>query len=190
MDNQEKSDRQTVALLIARDEEATRRFFYDSCRPLLLSVMGAVFPYEVEYDELVGELYHYLMADDAARLRQFQYRSSLYLWLKVVATRFFIHHRSSVIENASHEPLYISERQQPSYDTARHTEAQLEVEQLLELMGNERYQTVIRRLCLADEAPDEVARSMGVTVANLYNIKRRAMALLAQTALNNHFNAL
>ena len=31
-----------------------------------------------------------LMEDDAIKLRNFEYRSSVYQWLKILATRFFI----------------------------------------------------------------------------------------------------
>lgn len=36
-----------------------------------------------------------------------------------------------------------------------------------------------------DMAPDEVAKELSVTVDNLYNIKRRAMAALADVALKD-----
>ena len=36
-----------------------------------------------------------------------------------------------------------------------------------------------------DMAPDEVAKELSVTVDNLYNIKRRAMAALADVAFKD-----
>ena len=41
-------------------------------RPLLFSLIRKVFDYEVDYDELVNELYLYLMADDGRRFKTFQ----------------------------------------------------------------------------------------------------------------------
>ena len=52
-------------------------------------------------------------------------------------------------------------------------------------MPNKRYVMVIRRLVLEDEDPERLAREMNITAANLYNIKRRAMAQLARVALND-----
>lgn len=43
-----------------------------------------------DYDELVNELYLHIMANDARRLRMFEGRSSIYLWLKSVAHNFFL----------------------------------------------------------------------------------------------------
>ena len=38
---------------------------------------------------------------------------------------------------------------------------------------------------LDDWEPEQLANEMGITVDNLYNIKRRAMAQLTQVALND-----
>lgn len=92
------TDREIIEGLIARDNRVTERFFFVQCRPLFCSIIRRVFDYEVEYNELVNELYLYLMADDARKLRDFQYRSSVYQWLKVTAVRFFLKKRK-VIEN-------------------------------------------------------------------------------------------
>ena len=45
------------------------------------SIIRKVFDYEVDYGELVSELYVYLMEDDAVKLRNFEYRSSVYQWI-------------------------------------------------------------------------------------------------------------
>jgi len=81
--------------LITRDTHITEDFLFVKCHPLLHSVMRLVFDYEVDYGEMVNELYLYLMEDDAAKLRNFQYRSSVYQWLKVLSVRFFV--KKSVI---------------------------------------------------------------------------------------------
>ena len=81
--------------LITRDTHITEDFLFVKCHPLLHSVMRLVFDYEVDYGEMVNELYLYLMEDDDAKLRNFQYRSSVYQWLKVLSVRFFV--KKSVI---------------------------------------------------------------------------------------------
>lgn len=62
-----------------------------------------MFSYEVDYDEFVNEFYLYVMENDAYRLRQFQGRSSIYQWMKVVAIRYFIAKRDGMIDNDSKE---------------------------------------------------------------------------------------
>ena len=50
-------------------------------------------------------------------------------------------------------------------------------------MSNKRYVLVIKRLMLEDADPDEVAEELGVTVDNLYNIKKRAMSSITELAI-------
>ena len=84
------TDQQIIEALIARDNAITQEFFFERCRQLFYAIIRKVFSYEVDYDEFVNELYVYLMENEAARLKQFEGRSSLYQWIKVTATRFFI----------------------------------------------------------------------------------------------------
>ena len=177
------TDQEIVKGLIEHDGCVTKDFFFVKCKPLFCSIMNIVFDYEVEYDELVNELYLYLMEDDAIKLRNFEYRSSVYQWLKILATRFFIKKRATMIDNASGEPPYDKQEQvaAPASDPA----VGYDMERLFEAMPTKRYVHVIRRLILEDFEPEELAREMNITTANLYNIKRRSMAQLTRIALND-----
>jgi len=177
------TDQEIVKGLIEHDEHLTKDFFFVKCRPLFYSIMNIVFDYEVEYDEMVNELYLYLMEDDAIKLRNFGYRSSVYQWLKVLAIRFFIKKQARMIDNSSGEPPYdkIDQIAAQKSDVA----VGYDIERLFEAMPTKRYVYVIRRLILEDSEPEEVARKMSITTANLYNIKRRAMAQLTRIALND-----
>ncbi len=173
------TDREIIEGLIARDEQVTEEFFFGQCYPLLCSIIRLVFNGEANYDELVNELYLYLMENDAARLRGFEYRSTVYQWLKVLAIRFFIKRRGHMIDDVSHEPLYNEDK------CAEDTHAADDLERLFGLMPNKRYVMVIKRLILEDQEPERLAREMNISTANLYNIKRRAMAQLAHVALKD-----
>ena len=105
------TDQEIIQGLIARDNRVTEEFFFDRCRPLFCSIMKKVFDYEVEYDELMNELYVYLMENDAIKLRNFEYRSSVYQWLKVLAIRFFIHKRGRMIDDTSQKTPYDGSQQ-------------------------------------------------------------------------------
>ena len=177
------TDQEIIKGLIERDEHVTKDFFFDKCKPLFYSIMSIVFDYEVEYDELVNELYVYLMEEDAIKLRNFEYRSSVYQWLKILATRFFIKKRARMIENASGEPLYDKQEQVAAPDSD--AGGGYDMERLFEAMPTKRYVYVIRRLILEDCEPEELAREMNITTANLYNIKRRSMAQLTRIALHD-----
>lgn len=176
------SDQEIVQGLIDRDNKITEQFFFVKSRPLLTAIMRLVFSYPVDYNEMVNELYKYMLSDDAAKLRQFQYRSSIYQWMKVVATRFFIRQRDLMIEDTSKEPLY-DKHDDEVVDTAQTVAMKIDVDSLLALMDNKRYSDTIRRLVLEDMEPEKYAAEIGVTVDNLYNIKKRAIAALTRVAI-------
>ena len=177
------TDREIIEGLIARDNRVTKEFFFDKCRPLFYSIMTKVFDYEVEYDEMVNELYVYLMENDAIKLRNFEYRSSVYQWLKVLAIRFFINKRGRMIDDTSQETPY--DGPHLAADTEKDMTAEGDMERLFDNMPNKRYVYVIRRLFLEDWEPEQLAKDMNITTANLYNIKRRAVAQLTRAALND-----
>ena len=177
------TEQDIVKGLIARDNKITEEFFFVKCRPLLYCIMRSVYSCEVDYDEMVNELYSYLMEDDAIKLRNFQYRSTIYQWLKVLAIRFFVKKRDLLIDDNSRNTPYEGEAQAMS--TASDMTAEFDIERLLDAMPTKRYAYVIRRLILDDCEPEELAREMNITIANLYNIKRRSMAQLTRIALND-----
>lgn len=180
------NDRQIVEALLQHDEFVTRLFFYRNLRPLLVSLIQRLGRdgQRWEYDEMVSELYALLLEDDGRRLRTFTFSCSLYQWLKVVA----LHHLTArtdtvVIDSVSKEPLY--ERAAEEETAEADSSAREDVERLLQQMPNQRYATVLRRLTLEGYSNEELAREMDVNIANLYNIKRRAMAQLSEVALND-----
>ena len=177
------TDREIIQGLIDRDNRITDQFFYVKCRPLLTAIMRLVFSYPVEYNEIVSELYDYLMEDDGLKLRQFQYRSTIYQWMKVVAIRYFIRKRDSLIENTSKETPYERHADDVMVDMAQIVARKIDVTHMLAMMENQRYADVLRHLILQDEEPEKYAESIGVTVDNLYNIKRRAIAAISRIAI-------
>lgn len=177
------TEQEIIKGLIARDNRITEEFFFVKCRPLFYSVMRSVFDYEVDYDEMVNELYVYLMEDDASKLRNFEYRSTIYIWLKVLAIRYFVKKRARMIEDSSRETPY--EGQGPVIESLPNSTAEYDMERLFEAMPTQRYVQVIRRLILEDCEPEALAQEMNITTANLYNIKRRSIAQLIRVALND-----
>ena len=179
------TDKDIVEALIRHDERVTAQFFYRDCRPLFMSVIRRVFdPQAVDYDEIISELYILLMEDGAKRLRQFNFESTLYQWLKVTAIRHCLRLKmqARVIDDESQEPLDNSDR---NISTGEDTHASADLESLLRQMRNQRYALVIRLLVLDDLPPEDVARQLAVNVDNLYNIKRRAIQALTEVALKD-----
>lgn len=172
--------------LLARDNKITYDFFYSfkekSCRALLTNIINYVFSYPVEYEEAVSEFYAYLMEDDGRKLRQIENRNTLFGWIKVSATRFFIKKRGNLIENRSQEALLKQTAKETYADDYARDNARKDMLRILFRMKNKRYAYVIQQLLLNDMGPDELAAAMNITAANLYNIKRRAMAEFTEVA--------
>lgn len=177
------TDQQIIEHLIAHDEWVTQQFFFKDCCPLFKSIIHAIFHDRLEYDELVNELYLYLMQNDAYKLRQFEGRSSIYQWLKTTAIRFFLEKRDEMIENDSQEHLLQQVATTHVVEVEQRFSSRLDVENLLAHLPNRRYAYVIQRLVIEDAKPQEVANELGITVDNLYNIKKRAIAAITTIAL-------
>jgi RNA polymerase sigma factor (sigma-70 family) len=181
------TDKEIVDRLIDRDEAVTADFFFRRCRPLFLSIIRFVFSYPVDLDEFVNELYLYLMKNDAAKLRSFKGESSIYQWLKVVAIRYFIDKRDRMIDDRSKDALYEGKNDVP-VDTVSRGEARRDFMGVLSDMSNKRYAEVLQFLIAEDMEPQKLADRMGVTVDNLYNIKKRAIASFTEE-INNDLEA-
>lgn len=112
------------------------------------------------------------------------FESSLYQWLKVIAIRHCMKLKSQakVIENESKEPL--NNRVKSSLSTECSL-ANMDLDSLLGKMKNQRYAMVIRLLMIDGLTPEDVASQLSITVANLYNIKRRAIVALTEVALKD-----
>lgn len=168
---------------MARDERLTQQFFFTDCRGLFMSIIRHIFPYEVDYDEFVNEFYLYLMENDAFRLRQFEGRSSIYQWLKTTAIRYFIAKRHNLIDMEPANAPLDKEQDKDPVDVEPKISARIDVETLLNLMSNRRYAYVIKRLILDDADVKEVADELDIKVDNLYNVKKRAIAMITEIAL-------
>ncbi len=205
------TDQEIIERLISRDNAVTEWFFYTKCQPLFSKIIFRVFDGDVEYAELVGMVYDDLMRNDAKKLRQFEFRSTLTNYIKVVANNLAIQKKDEVIENVSKDYLYEQKSglhgdttssdlpvaspngeatthddySGEGYDSTARLQAQMDLENLFSKMKNKRYVSVLQKLMIEGLEPTELALEMGVTVDNLYNIKRRAMKELTHVALKD-----
>lgn len=175
------TDEEIVQKLIERDNLITRIYFFEYCKPKFHSIIHEMFNYQVDYDEIVNELYIHLMEDDARRLRTFHYSCSLSGWLQIVVRYYFMDKKKhdKVIENAGDAPLV--EKEVESVSPHAMIEAKIDIEQLIKRLErtHPRYAYVLRKLFLEDVPSEDLAKEMNITVANLYNIKKRALQQLA-----------
>jgi hypothetical protein len=63
---------------------------------------------------------------------------------------------------------------------------EIDEKRLLQVIANRRFAYVLKRLIVEQEEPKIVAEELNVTIANLYNIKKRAIASLTTILLNEN----
>ncbi len=87
------TDKQIVEKLIANDSRAIKEFFFVRCRGAL-AYIGQYFCRDKQMpEELIGEFYEFLSADDWHKLRIFKYTCSLNSYITIIASRYFQHKR-------------------------------------------------------------------------------------------------
>ena len=178
------TDREIVEKIIERDAVVTHWFFHVKCRPLFLSLIKKFFNYPVNYDEFVNEVVILLLENGENRLRGFDYRSSIYLWLRTCLLRYFVRNGKVMIEDKTKESL--SQMNEKFVDTAKEIDDKIDLEFLMSVLKKEnpRHEYVIRRLIFEGAEYEEVAEEIDVLVSNLYNIKKRALRDLTEIALD------
>lgn len=179
-----RGDARLVADLMAGNEAALRYLLYEHFVPLLKrNAQKAAGRKGVDYDDLVQELYLYLSADGWDKLRQYNPVQPFVKWFSVVSYRFFKDFSRSMIDSSQKVPISIVEDQSERTSNFGRTMAGtvlMDIRTALAKLSPPRDRDILQALLLDDEAPEEVAQRHNITVDNLYNVKRRAMAKLAQ----------
>ena len=176
--------------LIRKDDRITAEFLRDY-RPLFITAVRLV--YDDHKDEefindAIGEIYYYLVRNDAAKLKSFKGESSFGAWLKIVVIRLLKYKKKygKLIDSVTsdiHSEKEIEQNAGIIEDTMSAFEAKEYLEYLFSKMSNKRYVDVIRALVLEDKKPKYIAMFMGITVDNLYNVKKNALDALKKIAI-------
>lgn len=185
-----KNDEHLIRQLLAGNERAVNYVFYDHFTSLLRhNAAKAAGNKGVPYDDLVQELFLYLSANNWAQLRKYNPEMPFVNWFSVVSYRFFKDFSRSMIDSSLKVPIS---------NTSDHLFRQHESVDLFSLMGDvqralaklkpPRDRDILEALIIRDEEPEKVAVRHNVTVDNLYNIKRRALAKLIKQHLTGYKN--
>lgn len=87
------TDQETVNKLLEGDHRTIRDFFFVRCRPMLIYVGQYFCQYKYTPEELIGEFFEFLSADDWHKLRIFKFSCSLNSYVTIIASRYFQHKR-------------------------------------------------------------------------------------------------
>ena len=89
------TDQQIVNNLIIGDHRTIKDFFFVRCKPMLIYIGQYFCQQKHTPEELIGEFYEFLSADDWHKLRIFKYTCSLNSYVTIIASRYFQNKRDN-----------------------------------------------------------------------------------------------
>jgi len=174
------SDIDLIHLILLNNNSAISYLFYNKCSSMFNYIIKEVFSYQVEKDELISELYLYLCNDNWKKVREFEGRSKFTTWLSVVAVRFFLKKKISMIDSkANCTPYSESAMHIPCKISHASMIERMDLINAIQKLKNGRDKFVILSIEIEGYEAEEVAKQLGITKANLYNIKKRALNKLS-----------
>lgn len=177
---QQISDVEYILGLKSGDNHITETFFYGLCNYMLNDIKYSLMNGNVDYSELVSELYIYLSKDGWHKLDTFAGINgcSLCSWVTRIAWRYFIKQRERILGKVA---LDITQMQLGGAKDNLDVEIAMDVETTFERMPNKRYVQVLQWMLVDGYDADEVVAKLGTTSANVYNIKHRAIVQFVET---------
>lgn len=170
--------------LINKDEQITRKYFYQQCYPLFKSIYDNYYTDCENCKEFIDEIYIVVLAPSKAtgkcQMENFRGESTLTSWLKT-ACLYYCYKQFELKEKM---PKY--ERIRPSMknedDDSDRNDAiygSIEIDftnlnrqdalTILKQMSNKRYSELIRLRYLEQMTNEETAKALGMTMENYYN---------------------
>lgn len=168
------TDFEIIEYLIQGNSQVIQFLFYEKCYSLFVYIIKKVFDNKVDKNELINVLYLYLYEDNWKKVREFEGRSKLTTWLSVVSVRFFIKKKSNLIEYNSNI-VQLSEIENIKIESIYDRfESKIDLYYAINKLKNPRERFVIVALEIHGESTEYVAETLGITIENLYNIRKRA----------------
>lgn len=176
------SDFEYINGLKSGDALIVQSFFYSLCCYTLNDIRWSLFHNNIEYDELVNELYIYLSTENWHKLDTFIGRNdcSLKSWMVKLSWRFFIQRHNQLIANSFNAEIETVKNLSDSEDLFS-TDIAMDVNSTFERMENKRYVQVLKWMLIDGYNAEEVAQLLGTSVSNVYNIKHRAIVQFVET---------
>ncbi len=175
------TDKEYIEGLKSGNGIITHNFFYVLCNYTLNDIRMSLMNSQLEYDDLVNELYIYLSEKCWHSLDTFAGLNgcSLKSWMNRVAWRYFLHRRKRLMGFSTEniDEVAINE----TTDDNLIAEIAMDVESTFARMRNKRYVEVLRWMLVDGLEAEEVAKRLDTSVANVYNIKHRAIVQFIET---------
>lgn len=176
------SDRQIVKATLDRDASVTKEFLYRRCYPLFKAVYDKYYTDCDSCFELINEIYVYIMIPQrktgVSKIASFGFKCTLTLWLKIVVENYCHQLYARRIE-VNLDSDVSSDRIIPDDESLTVNTRNIDMEDLhkiLNMMPNQRYRQLIEYRYVDEKSNEETAMLLAVTLANYYNMHKRAKA--------------
>ena len=180
------TDREIVAAILDRDESITRDFLYCKCFPLFKSIFDKYYTGCETCQEFINEVYIYIMRPrkntGVSKLESFCFRCSLILWLKIVTEHFCqqLYARRPSVQTTYIDDNSISHSGEFAEEDSIDSIDKTDLHRILSQMPGQRYRILIEKRYVEDKTNEETAHYLGVSMANYYNMHKRAKEQLTK----------
>ena len=180
-------DKKIVQSLLDFEQLPTAEFLYGKTYPVFKSLYDRYYTDCAEVIDFIHEVYIDFIEprpiSKRCKLETFNFKCSLKNWVGVVAIRYCYHQYKKQLPTeamADSDSFSVSE---PSIWTDLGTLNREDVEAIIGMMPNNRYQKLIRYRYLEELSNEETAEKMGMSMDNYYNKHRAAKVQYVQTFL-------
>lgn len=176
-------DLRIAQLLINRDETTTREFFYRKCYPLFQSIYRQYYTDCQTCIEFINQMYLVVLAPSKAtghcQMENYRGEGTLTSWLKS-ACLFYCYGKFRKKESRSLEVVSLEEESEKRGGDDRFADnsdsinmslkhiSVEDLERLISIMPNKRYQLIIRYLYIEHLSIEEVAIKLGMKTNSFY----------------------
>lgn len=183
-------DLQIAKALLDRNEQVTRKYFYQQCYPLFKSIYDNYYTDCTCCKEFIDEIYVLVLAPSKTtgkcQMENFKGESTLASWLKTVCLYYCYKQFDLKEKMPKYEPrphsneIEIDEdgdRNDAIYGSIEIDLSNLEREDAitrLKQLPNKRYGELLRLRYVESLTNEETANKLGTTMENYYNIHKRA----------------
>ena len=180
-------DKRIVSSLLRMEQLPTAEFLYGKTYPVFKSLYDRYYTDCAEVIDFIHEIYVDFIEprpiSKLCKLETFNFKCSLKNWVGVVAIRYCYHKYKKQIQTEELKDSDSFSVSEPSILTDMGTLNREDVETIINMMPNERYQKLIRYRYLDELDNEETAEKMGMSMENYYNKHRAAKVQYVQAFL-------
>ncbi len=183
-------DLQIAKALLDRNEQVTRKYFYQQCYPLFKSIYDNYYTDCTCCKEFIDEIYVLVLAPSKTtgkcQMENFKGESTLASWLKTVCLYYCYKQFDLKEKMPKYEPLSHSNEKEIDEDGDRNDaiygSIEIDLSNLeregaitrLKQLPNKRYGELLRLRYVESLTNEETANKLGTTMENYYNLHKRA----------------